>query len=297
MKDSIRNFIESPHLSVGTVESSLGEIVREGAEKLVKMAVMAEFENFFSQYSHLKDENGKQLLVRNGYHQERNVMTSAGNIRVKIPRVDGRDESKSKEERLNFHSKVIPPYLRRAMEVDDFVPYLYLKGISSGDFSDVFIHGRSVKICKFISAWRTTIAIPAFAAAMTTAVNTLKVLIGQFFTSWFWGHHFFLLFELFVFYTNEHPPYPHRWRKIGLAPKPPKPLPQYLPETHGGPRIKNAELLWQNTPNDTYIVPGRRIGLSPRIPRMSSMGRADSMFRQGIHNESKWKVNIEYDGW
>jgi transposase-like protein len=143
MKDFIRNFIESPHLSVGTVgtvgtvESSLGEIVREGAEKLVKMAVMAEFENFFSQYSHLKDESGKQLLVRNGYHQERNVMTAAGNIRVKIPRVDDRDESKSKEERLHFHSKVIPPYLRRAREVDDFVPYLYLKGISSGDFSDV----------------------------------------------------------------------------------------------------------------------------------------------------------------
>jgi transposase-like protein len=146
MKDSIRNFIESPHLSVetvetvgtvGTVESSLGEIVREGAEKLVKMAVMAEFENFFSQYSDLKDENGKQLLVRNGYHQERNVMTSAGNIRVKIPRVDDRDESKSKEERLHFHSQIIPPYLRRAREVDEFVPYLYLKGISSGDFSDV----------------------------------------------------------------------------------------------------------------------------------------------------------------
>jgi len=95
MKDSIRNFIESPHLSVGTVESSPGEIVREGAEKLVKMAVMAEFENFLSQYSHLKDENGKQLLVRNGYHRERNVMTSAGNSRVKIPRVDDCDECHS----------------------------------------------------------------------------------------------------------------------------------------------------------------------------------------------------------
>jgi transposase-like protein len=160
MKDSIRNFIESPHLSVGTVESSLGEIVREGAEKLVKMAVMAEFENFFSQYSHLKDENGKQLLVRNGYHQERNVMTSAGNIRVKIPRVDDRDESKSKEERLNFHSKVIPPYLRRAMEVDDFVPYLYLKGISSGDFSDVLsqLLGEKVSlsaqtVCRLKKKW------------------------------------------------------------------------------------------------------------------------------------------------
>jgi hypothetical protein len=82
MKDFIRNFIESPQLSVVSVESSLGEIVREGAEKLVKMAVMAEFEDYFSQYSHLTDPNGKQLIVLNGYHQERNVMTSAGNISV-----------------------------------------------------------------------------------------------------------------------------------------------------------------------------------------------------------------------
>jgi putative transposase len=140
MKDFIRNFIESPHLSVGTfgiVESSLGEIVREGAEKLVKMAVMAEFENFFSQYSHIKDENDKQLVVRNGSHRERSVMTAAGNIRVKIPRLADRREEKSQKGRLRFHSKVIPPYLRRANEVDEFIPYLYLKGISSGDFSDV----------------------------------------------------------------------------------------------------------------------------------------------------------------
>jgi transposase-like protein len=137
MKDSIRNFIESPHLSVVSVESSLGEIIREGAEKLVKMAVMTEFENFFSQYSHLKDEGGKQLIVRNGSHQERNVMTAAGNIRVKIPRLSDRREGKGKDDRLRFHSRVIPPYLRRANEVDEFIPYLYLKGISSGDFSDV----------------------------------------------------------------------------------------------------------------------------------------------------------------
>jgi putative transposase len=157
MKDFIRNFIESPQLTVGNVgnvwsvwsvwpeESSLGEIIREGAEKVVKMAVMAEFENFFSQYSHLKEENGKQLIVRNGFHRERNVMTPAGNIRVKIPRLVDRREEKSQSresgskdgERLNFHSKLIPPYLRRADSVNDFIPYLYLKGISTGDFSDV----------------------------------------------------------------------------------------------------------------------------------------------------------------
>lgn len=69
MKDFIRNFIESPQLTVENVwtvwpeECSLGEIVREGAEKFVKIAIMAEFENLFSQYSHLKEENGKRYNV------------------------------------------------------------------------------------------------------------------------------------------------------------------------------------------------------------------------------------------
>lgn len=134
MKDSIRNSDESPWISS---RSSLWEIIQEGAEKLVKLAVVSEFEEFFSQYRDLKESNGKRSIVRNGYHPERSVMTSAGNIRVKIPRVNDRREGKSREERLRFHSKLLPPYLRRASEVDEFIPYLYLKGISSGDFSDV----------------------------------------------------------------------------------------------------------------------------------------------------------------
>ena len=61
------------------------------------------------------------LVVRNGFHRERNVMTAAGNIRVKIPRLSDRREGKGKKDRLCFHSKMIPPYLRRANEVDEFI--------------------------------------------------------------------------------------------------------------------------------------------------------------------------------
>ncbi len=132
MKDSIRNSDESL-----STRSSLLEIIREGAEKVVRLAVLSEFEEFFSQYSDLEEANGKQSVVRNGYHSERSVMTSAGNIRVKVPRLNDRREGKSREERIRFHSKLLPPYLRRSTEVDEFIPYLYLKGISSGDFSDV----------------------------------------------------------------------------------------------------------------------------------------------------------------
>jgi hypothetical protein len=104
MKDFIRNFIESPQLSVVSIESSPGEIVREGAEKLVKMAVMAEFENLLSQYNQLIDQKGKQLIVRNGYHKERNVMTSAGNIRVRKTG-DGLSKRQSTQKRCQAKRK------------------------------------------------------------------------------------------------------------------------------------------------------------------------------------------------
>lgn len=115
---------------------SLEEILREKASYLVKMAVMAEFEVFIENWSSLRDRSGKPLIVRNGYHKERSIMLSTGITRIKIPRVlDRRDVGKA--ERLNFHSRLIPPYLRRVSEIDEFIPYLYLKGISSGDFSQV----------------------------------------------------------------------------------------------------------------------------------------------------------------
>jgi len=117
-------------------EKSLEEILREKASYLVKMAVMDEFEVFIEKWSSLKDRSGKPLIVRNGYHKERSIMLSTGITRIKIPRVlDRRDASEAG--RLNFHSRLIPPYLRRVREIDEFIPYLYLKGISSGDFSQV----------------------------------------------------------------------------------------------------------------------------------------------------------------
>ncbi len=132
MRDFTKSIFESP---ATTMRNSLGVIVREGAENLVKLAVMEEFESFFNKYRDLESEDGKQLIVRNGYHSERTVMTGAGDIKVKIPRIADR---RGKEgERLSFHSRIMPPYLRRTRELDEFIPLLYLKGISSGNFSEV----------------------------------------------------------------------------------------------------------------------------------------------------------------
>jgi len=157
MKDSIRDTEESPSLfSI----IPLSEIIREGAQKVVRLALESEFKELMSQYNDLKEADGKQSVVRNGYHPERSVMTSAGNIRVKMPRLNDRREGISREERLHFRSKLLPPYLRRSTEVDEFIPYLYLKGISTGDFSDVLsqLLGEEVSVsaqtvCRLKKKW------------------------------------------------------------------------------------------------------------------------------------------------
>lgn len=130
MTDFIKHFNES------LFEKSLDDIARFGAEMVLKKAVMEEFESFFKEHSHLKDKDGKQAIVRNGWHKERKLLTTFGVINLRIPRIEDR-RGKSKEKRLNFHSQWLPPYLRRSTELDELLPFLYLKGISSGDFSEV----------------------------------------------------------------------------------------------------------------------------------------------------------------
>ena len=107
------------------------EIMKAGAQKLLKLALKAEIDAFISRYSHLKEENGNQRVVKNGYQKERKVTTTVGNIDVKVPRA--RDRSGG----IKFESNIIPRYIRRTGNIDTFIPYLYLKGISTGDFSSV----------------------------------------------------------------------------------------------------------------------------------------------------------------
>ena len=140
MKHFTRSFNES------LFSSSLEEVVHHYAEKFLKMAVMTEFEYFFKRYRHLRDREGKQLIVRNGYHKERSVMTPSGIMRLRVPRVSDRRQVEGKK--LKFSSRLVPPYLRRASRLDEFIPFLYLKGISSGDFSEVLsqLFGESVSL-------------------------------------------------------------------------------------------------------------------------------------------------------
>jgi transposase-like protein len=112
----------------------LTEIVRNGARDLLASAVEAEVAEFLGEYQQLQDENGRQRVVRNGYLPSRQIQTGIGAVEVHVPRV--RDRSAANDTRIRFSSRIIPPYLRRSRSLEEFLPYLYLKGISTGDFQD-----------------------------------------------------------------------------------------------------------------------------------------------------------------
>lgn len=116
------------------VDDPLTEILRQGARKLLAQALEAEIENFVHQYKDLVDELGRQRIVRNGYLPEREIQTGVGPVPVKAPRV--RDRSAKSSDRIGFSSSILPPYLRKTKSLEQLIPWLYLKGISTGDFSD-----------------------------------------------------------------------------------------------------------------------------------------------------------------
>lgn len=124
---------EDTRVSVGEAEvrDPLTELLRQGARELIAEAVKAELEAFLSEYESLRDEQGRCQVVRNGYLPEREVQTGIGSVSVHVPRV--RDRSGSG---IRFHSNLLPPYLRRSRSIEELIPWLYLKGVSTGDFGE-----------------------------------------------------------------------------------------------------------------------------------------------------------------
>ena len=109
----------------------LTEVLRQGAWRMLAQTVEAEVEAFVAAHEHIRDEAGRRLVVRNGYLPERTIQCGIGDIAVKAPRV--RDRSGSG---IRFTSAILPPYLRRTKSIEELIPWLYLKGISTGDFSE-----------------------------------------------------------------------------------------------------------------------------------------------------------------
>lgn len=113
----------------------LTEVVRAGARQLLEIAVQAEVADFLSGHAHLVDEEGRQRVVRHGTLPERSIMTGIGPVPVEMPRVRDRGAD-GDGDRIRFRSSLVPPYLRKSRSVEELLPVLYLKGISTGDFSE-----------------------------------------------------------------------------------------------------------------------------------------------------------------
>ena len=101
---------------------------------LVK-AVEAEVAAYIEAHQHEVDEDGRRLVVRNGHARERTIVSGAGQLKIRAPRVDDRRVDE-RGQRFRFTSQILPPYLRRTKSVEELLPWLYLKGISTGDFSE-----------------------------------------------------------------------------------------------------------------------------------------------------------------
>ena len=109
---------------------ALDDLVRQGAQKMIQKALELEVSEFIRRHSDVVDAEGNRQVVRNGFLPAREVVTGAGPLKVKQPRVRDNRHPGGKSE---FTSKVLPPYLRRTKNVDELIPWLYLRGISTND--------------------------------------------------------------------------------------------------------------------------------------------------------------------
>ena len=117
----------------GSSLDPLTEVLRSGARRLIEQAVEAELAALLSSHAGETTADGRARLVRHGHLPEREVMTGIGPVPVKVPRVRDRGNG---AEKVRFTSSLLPPYLRKARSIEEPLPWLYLKGISSGDFQE-----------------------------------------------------------------------------------------------------------------------------------------------------------------
>jgi putative transposase len=127
MEQGNRETAEKPE----TTEDGLTELLRAGAQQLIRQAVEAELAELLTQHAHRTDGQGRAAVVRNGYQPERQVVTGVGPVTVRVPKVRSRTG-----EPVTFRSSLVPPYVRRSRTLDAALPWLYLKGISTGQMQE-----------------------------------------------------------------------------------------------------------------------------------------------------------------
>ena len=112
------------------ITQSLDELAREGARRMILAALELEVEHYMQALRHLRDEQGHAMVVRNGKARQRTVHLGAGSMKIRAPRVNDRRPDR------RFTSKILPPYMRRSPRLEEALPVLYLRGLSTGDFSE-----------------------------------------------------------------------------------------------------------------------------------------------------------------
>lgn len=120
----------------GAFDDQLTEVLRNGARALLAQAVEAEVAGFLDKHADLKIDDGRARVVRHGHLPEREVMTGIGPVPVKQPRVRDRGVTADDPGRIRFSPAILPPYMRRSKSIETLLPILYLKGISTGDFTE-----------------------------------------------------------------------------------------------------------------------------------------------------------------
>jgi putative transposase len=139
------NATRSLEIDPPTVTDVFTEVVRQGARDLLAKAIEAEVAAYTEAHAHLVDPNGHRLIVRNGYMPQREILTGIGPVEVKQPRIHDRRTDEEKKG-VAFTSSILPRYMRRTQSLEVMIPWLYLKGISTGDFTEVLekLLGRKV---------------------------------------------------------------------------------------------------------------------------------------------------------
>jgi putative transposase len=143
------------------LHTDLDALAREGARRMLAAALEAEVDAYLAAHADQRDEHGRRLVVRNGHARQREVLTAAGAMAVRAPRVDDRRVDPATGQRARFRSVILPPWCRKSPKVAEVLPLLYLHGLSTGDFvaalEGFFGSGAGLSaavITRLVAAWQ-----------------------------------------------------------------------------------------------------------------------------------------------
>jgi len=166
--------------------SVLDEIVREAARQMLAVVLQAEVSAYINAHAEEVNENGHRLVVRNGHHNKREVITAAGPVPVRAPRVNDKRTDPATGERKRFASAILPAWARKSPRVAEVLPLLYLHGLSSSDFGPALTqflgtsHGLSAAtITRSTKDWQDEATTFSKRSLAGTDYVYLRLLLGR----------------------------------------------------------------------------------------------------------------------